>query len=143
MVSKPHHRYYTFVPCDIQRFKSSFKKICLANFTQEFSLAVINSSYTRFSNNPFIIVQGVCSSLRYSIYKVHCALSCGQLAYNTTVRVICQELISSFFKFLIDLLFSATAQRRLRDITTTQSFCQAFLFVFRFFASPLRTASIY
>ena len=38
---------------------------------------------------------------RYSIYKVQLLPLCGELVYTNTSSFICQELFSSFFKFLL------------------------------------------
>ena len=51
-------------------FKSVFKKICLANFTQEFRwLFFVLLTLKQF--HYFLLSKVFCSSLRYSIYKVH------------------------------------------------------------------------
>ena len=60
---------------------------------------------------------------RYSIYKVQLLPLCGELVYTNTSKLICQELFSSFFKFLFEV-FCFAASRRLAYISRTVSFCQ-------------------
>ena len=69
--------------------KSCFlNNLLLAIYYSRISLAVL----LRFRlNNPFFVVQGVCSSLRYSIYKVH-------LATRSAVSLVILTPISSFVK---------------------------------------------
>jgi len=81
--------------------------LLLAIYYSRISLAVL----LRFRlNNPFFVVQGVCSSLRYSIYKVHPAILpkptapfIGQLAYDTTLFFICQAFSFKKLKKFRDL----------------------------------------
>ena len=83
-------------------------------------------------------------SLRYSIYKVQTASrSRGQLLHISTLNIICQELFSSFFKFLFEFAFFARPCGQLLDISTTSFICQElfssffkFLEVCIFFCCP-------
>jgi len=75
-------------------YKSSFLNNLSSKYTQEFSLAVIRSKTLKQS----IYCQGVCSSLRYSIYKVQSRCAPGfapfiaQLGYLIIPGLICQQL---------------------------------------------------
>ena len=76
----------------ISDLKSCFKKICLANFTQEFSLAVI--SILHRLNNPFI-VQGVlvCLTL-FNLQGTDARRS--ELINDSISFFVCQELFVLF-----------------------------------------------
>ena len=62
------------------------------------SLAVLSLTLKQ----SILIVQGVCSSLRYSIYKVHfrALRSRGEPVYSITGVSVCQQLFSKFMTFL-------------------------------------------
>ena len=66
-------------------------KFVLANYTQEFSLAVIRSKTLKQSIN----CQGVCSSLRYSIYKVQ-SLAAHAVSLLSLPQLI--EFVKNFFQ---------------------------------------------
>ena len=76
--------------------KSHFlNKFVLANFTQEFSLAVFLRLIHVFLNNPFHCPRCLCSSLRYSIYKVQVA---DRSAVSLLILAHLFEPVKSFFQ---------------------------------------------
>jgi len=75
-------------------YKSSFLNNLSSKYTQEFSLAVIRSKTLKQS----IYCQGVCSSLRYSIYKV-------QFAFRRAVSLL---ILSQLFPFVKNFFHFST-----------------------------------
>ena len=73
-----------------------------SKYTQEFSLAVLISSYTRFFNNP-LIVQGVIVCLyviQFTRYR-RAFRSRGRLLHSITGNPICQALFWIFLTFFV------------------------------------------
>ena len=85
-----------------EALKSSFWINLSSKYTQEFSLAVLISSFTRFLNNP-LIVQGVKNRLyviQFTRYR-RAFRSRGQLLHSIIGNPICQALFWSFLTFFV------------------------------------------
>ena len=86
--------------------------------------------------------------IQFTRYKL-ASRSRGQLCYISTLNFICQELFSSFFKFLFKFAFFAALADSFWILTQFKSFVKNFFQVFSnsfqiaLFLLPLRTASIY
>ena len=106
-----------------------------SKYTQEFSLAVIRFKTLKQSIN----CQGVCSSLRYSIYKVQCAdRRSGEPDHNNTSFTRCQELFSFLINFfLMPLRCFAPLAGALEYNTKDTSNCQALFSLFLTYFSRL------
>ena len=104
--------------------KSFFWIICLANILKNFRWLKIRF-YTILKHLKCPRCYSL--SLRYSIYKVQCPLfrSRWQLIYSSTLKFICQELFSSFFKFLWGVSIARCSREQLRYVSTSASICQA------------------
>ena len=105
-----------------------------SKYTQEFSLAVIRFKTLKQSIN----CQGVCSSLRYSIYKVQCAdRRSGELFQFSTTQGSCQELFSFLINFFLEALrcFASLAgalEYNTKDTSNCQALFSLFLTYFSF-----------
>ena len=102
--------------------------LLLAFITQEFSLAVIRSKTLKQS---IIIVQGViCSSLRYSIYKVHLALA----SANSVIIAPMFSFVKHFFQILANFFsvrfFLARSPERLHILPDVSPFVNTFFHIF-------------
>ena len=71
-------------------------------------------------------------SLRYSIYKVQTSpfALASQLIYSSTLKLICQELFSSFFKFLRGVSIACCSLSNFAMLAHPKSFVKNFFQVF-------------
>ena len=127
-----------------KELKSKFWTIFASGkITQEFSLAVLIRSYTRtlkqihYLSKVFKFVFTL-----FNLQGTVLVAFANQLLHFTTLSFICQELFSSFFKFLWSVSCHASLAEQLGYISTSFSICQElfsnsfkFLFDLHFFAA--------
>ena len=100
--------------------------LLLAFITQEFSLAVIISSYTRFLKQSINCPRCYSLSLRYSIYKVQTRRFA--LADSFLILSHSEPFVKNFFQafsIFSEVIFACCSREQLRYVSTSAFICQA------------------